>query len=85
MTAARFTAAGYRTDLRPSPWRLAGPGDAELAMALVRGWVEAACEAKPERERDFRAWEERRLAHLAAGRFRLQVGHMDLLALPPDP
>ena len=81
----RFSAAGWRTRLRPSPWELSGPGDAELAMALVRGWVDAACEMAPDGASEFRSWEERRLAQLAAGRVHLRVGHLDLLALPPGP
>ena len=41
--AARLAAEGYRTTLRPSPWRL-GPADAALARELVAGWERAALE-----------------------------------------
>lgn len=83
-----FRAAGYRVWLLQSPWRL-GPGDAELARALVGGWETAAVEqlrGTAEDEvavaRRVRAWAERRRATIASGRFGLMVGHLDLLALP---
>ena len=83
-----FRAAGYRAWLLLSPWRL-GPGDAELARALVGGWEAAAVErlreASPARSGDVdrvRSWAERRRATIEGGRFGLTVGHLDLLALP---
>ena len=81
---ARFRAQGYRTWLLPSPWRL-GPADRALAGALVDGWEEAALDLSPPpaRARRIRAWAQRRRETAARGRFRLTVGHQDLLALPP--
>ena len=83
-----FRAAGYRAWLLPSPWRL-GPGDAELARALVEGWEAAAVEqlreAPPADSGDadrVRSWAQRRRATIETGRFGLTVGHLDLLALP---
>ena len=83
-----FRAAGYRAWLLLSPWRL-GPGDAELARALVGGWEAAAVEqlreASPASSGDVdrvRSWAERRRATIEGGRFGLTVGHLDLLALP---
>ena len=83
-----FRAAGFRAWLLPSPWRL-GPGDAELARALVEGWEAAAVEqigeASPAGSADadrVRSWAERRRATIDSGRFGLTVGHLDLLALP---
>lgn len=83
-----FRAAGFRAWLLPSPWRL-GPGDAELARALVDGWEAAAVEqlgeAAPAGSTDVdrvRSWAERRRATIEGGRFGLTVGHLDLLALP---
>ena len=84
-----FRAAGYRAWLLPSPWRL-GPGDAELARALVEGWEAAAVEqlraAPPADSGDVervRSWAQRRRATIETGRFGLTVGHLDLLALSP--
>lgn len=88
MAETIFRAAGYRAWLLPSPWRL-GPGDAELARALVEGWEAAAIEqlreASPAGSTDadrVRSWAERRRATIDSGRFGLTVGHLDLLALP---
>ena len=79
----RFQAAGYRTWLLPSPWRL-GPEDAELARALVDGWERAALEmeGRPDLARRIRAWTHRRRRTITSGGFVLTVGHVDLLALP---
>ena len=81
--AALLAANGYRTTLRPSPWRL-GPADAALAHELVTGWERAASEiaSGPAQARRVRAWAARRRRTIAAGSFRLVVGHQDLLALP---
>ena len=78
-----FRSAGYDTRLRPSPWHL-GPADASLARALIDGWVAAAAEQRPADAPLIRDWAARRRA-TAAQRFRLEVGHVDLLALPPRP
>jgi len=78
-----FRVAGYHIWLRPSPWRL-GAADASLARALIEGWGTAASEQCPEDAPLIRGWAERRRA-TAARRFGLEVGHVDLLALPPSP
>jgi SAM-dependent methyltransferase len=81
---ALFREAGYRTWSRPSPWRLAAPDDTALAHRLVDGWVEAALETEPSAEARIRRWASRRRDDIAIGRTDLQVGHLDLLALPPE-
>jgi len=78
-----FRAAGYDTRLRPSPWRL-DAADASLAHALVDGWESAALQHSPEHTTRIHGWAGRRRATVAA-EFRLEVGHVDLLALPPRP
>jgi SAM-dependent methyltransferase len=82
VTERSLAAAGYRTRVLPSPWRL-GPADAALALALVGGWEEAALEQRPSDAGRIRAWGERRRATVRAD-FELLVGHDDLLALPPE-
>ena len=77
-----FRAAGYHTRLRPSPWRL-GADDASLARALIDGWGVAASEERSEDGPLIRGWAERRRTAVTT-RFGLEVGHVDLLALPPD-
>ncbi len=78
-----FLAAGYRTALRPSAWKLGGRDDRELALALMRGWIEAATELRPDEAERLRGWEARRSASVRADRYEVVVGHQDLLALPP--
>ena len=80
---ALLAAEGYRTWRSPSPWRL-GPADAALAHELVGGWERAAAEmaAGAAEARRIRAWAAARRRTIDGGRFRLTVGHQDLLALP---
>lgn len=78
---ARFEAAGYRTWLVPSPWRL-DAADETLALALLDGWAAAALEERPSAADRIRRWVERGRARLREGRAVLTVGHLDLLALP---
>ena len=82
--AALLAAEGYRTTLRPSPWRL-GPADAALLREFVAGWERAALEiaGDPALAGRVRTWAARRRRTIAAGGFRLVVGHQDLLALLP--
>ena len=93
-----FRGAGCRVWSMRSPWRL-GPRDAPLARALVDGWEAAAVEMaegdEPGRDASgsdptgldsaaIRSWAARRRATIDSGRFGLTVGHLDLLALPPQ-
>jgi SAM-dependent methyltransferase len=79
-----FLRRGYRTWLLPSAWTL-GPREAALARALVAGWSAAATEQRPDEADAVRGWATRRASAVAAGDFRLVVGHQDLLALPAKP
>jgi hypothetical protein len=74
-----FRRRGAEVTTRPSPWRL-GPVDAVLTEEWLRGWVGAACEARPDLPGD--AYLRRRLAACAAGGLRVVVHHTDLLAVP---
>lgn len=77
VTAAIFAAQGYAVHLAPSPWRL-GPEAADMQCLLLTGIAEAAGEAG---WAGAQAWLQRRMLHLAEGR--AEIGHLDLLALPP--
>ncbi|WP_287365843.1 class I SAM-dependent methyltransferase, partial [Thauera sp.] len=83
--AALLQARGFAVVLAPSPWRLSStaPAQAALARALMDGWREAAAEQCPEAHQRIAAWHRRRLSELARGALRIEVGHLDLLALPP--
>jgi hypothetical protein len=71
---------GYRVARAASDWHL-GPEHRALQDALIRGWAEAALQIAPQRADRVRNWLVRRLAHLAAGRSALRVGHADLVGL----
>lgn len=77
--AEAFRRYGADARLRPSPWRL-GPDQAELAAEWLRGWLDAACEQRPELAGPVRSYATRRLADAAAGRLHIVVHHSDLLA-----
>jgi hypothetical protein len=60
-----------------------GPDARELQEQLIDGWAEAAIAVAPGRPSSIRSWRTRRLAHVAAGRSQLIVGHEDLAAWLP--
>jgi len=78
--------AGYCVSQTRSDWRLDGRHDAPalaLQRALIDGMADAAVEQQPAAAATVRAWQQRRLAWVLAGRSTLRVGHLDVLALPP--
>lgn len=77
--AEAFRRRGASVVLRPSPWRL-GPDQADLATEWLRGWLDAACELRPELTRPAAVYAARRFAQAAAGRLGVVVHHQDLLA-----
>jgi hypothetical protein len=81
LAVARFRDLGGVVTVRRSPWFL-GASSESLAGQWLAGWVGAACEQGPELEAACTAYLARRAADLAAGRLRVTVHHVDLLALP---
>lgn len=77
-----FAQRGAVVECRPSPWRL-GADRAELAEEWLRAWIAAACVQRPDLGREADAYLGRRLDACRAGRLFLEVGHADLLAIPP--
>ena len=76
-----------------SDWVL-GSDDRAIQSTLVDGWTEAALEQAAasmdvsdhearRRIESIGQWHAARLAHIAAGRSRMRVGHQDALFLPP--
>lgn len=65
-----------------SDWRL-GRGETRLIEALLTAWTTGAREMLPEQARNFEAWGMRRWRLMEAGRLRVVVGHLDLLAVWP--
>lgn len=81
---AAFRDQGFHAWLSPSPWRI-GPDQAALQAALLDGWHAAARETAPQHADRLDAWAKRRRRAIDAGSVTLTVGHVDLLALPPEP
>ena len=67
--------------VRPSPWRLDAT-HAGLMAEWLRGWVAAACEQEPALAAEAGAYQDRRLAQVAAGELAVTVAHADLMVLP---
>ena len=70
---------GYRVERERSDWELE-PAAHDLQQQLIDGWAQAAVEIAPHRSAAISGWRDRRLAHLAAHRSHLIVGHQDLAA-----
>ena len=80
--ARAFVRLGSRVEVQPSPWRL-GDGSAALVREWLDGWVDAACEQRPELSTAAGAYLARRDDDLDNGRLTVNVPHLDLLAIPP--
>jgi SAM-dependent methyltransferase len=74
-----FASRGFTVERDRSDWTLDG-GDAELQRQLIDGWASAAAAIQPADAAAIEAWRQRRLAHVAAGRSTIVVGHEDLAA-----
>jgi hypothetical protein len=82
--ADAFRRQGYAVSLARSDWKI-GADERDLQLALVEGWAAAAImQAEPGRAPDITAWALRRKQAAEAGSLQLLVGHLDLLALPPQ-
>ena len=73
----RFTALGFVVEQAPSPWIL-GPEDKSLMQALCSGSARAVAETGMVPEAELSSWLS---AHRQASR--CEIGHWDLLAVPP--
>lgn len=88
--AARFLPgalerAGLQVRVERSDWLLAAgcPRSIELGSALLEDWTDAALAASAGAETGWiRRWHRERLAKLENGALGLEVGHVDVLALP---
>jgi hypothetical protein len=76
---ALLAALGYQVERERSDWVLE-PASRPLQQQLIEGWARAAAVMAPARSAAIAAWHERRLAHVAAARSSLVVGHEDLVA-----
>jgi len=79
VAAAAFRRHGWQVLTRPSPWRL-GHGQPALIARWLTEWCEAAVEQRPGLAADIEDYMARRRQACAAGRLRVTVHHVDLLA-----
>jgi len=75
--ARAFAALGYEVWRKRSDWVLESDAR-DLQAQLIEGWAEAAAAIASDWSTSLQSWKARRLAHVAAGRSRLIVGHEDL-------
>jgi hypothetical protein len=76
-----FRGIGAQVVVSPSSWQL-GAADGQLSLEWLTGWIDAACEQKPELGPEADPFRRRRLNETAAGALAVTVGHADLLVLP---
>lgn len=75
-----LAAAGYRCRTARADWHIDDAAAAPMRQAMIDGSAAAAREQDPAAAARIEAWQARRSAGVA--RSRLQVGHLDILALP---
>lgn len=80
--AGRLRRDGYAVSLARSDWRI-GRDAVAMLRALLDETSHAACEARPDQANICSRWLDVRRVHLECGVLSLEVGHLDLLALPP--
>jgi hypothetical protein len=79
--AERFAHFGYSVVQGPSDW-VFGPEDREIQDTLFAGWAELGLLTTTMTADEIARWLTQRRAHLAQGRSRLRIGHLDLFARP---
>ena len=76
---AAFAAAGFAVEAAESPWRL-GPESVNLERMFVDGMADAVEELREFGPGEVEGW---RVARLEAPGQGLEVGHLDVMAVPP--
>jgi len=80
--AQDLAARGYEVSTARSDWRI-GAEHGDMLRQMVEETAVAANEAEPAASALIAQWSERRRAQIGSGALALEVGHLDLLALPP--
>ena len=81
--ADRLAAQGYEVSTARSDWRI-GAERCEMLLQMVEESVAVARETEPTASAVFAGWSAERNAQIRAGLLALDVGHLDLLAVPGD-
>jgi hypothetical protein len=79
--AERFAHFGYAVVQGRADWVLA-PDDRTIQDALFAGWADVGRLTTGRSEAVIAGWLAERRGHLAAGRSRLRIGHVDIFARP---
>lgn len=79
--AQQLAAQGCGVSTQESDWHI-GAGHSELLMTMAREAAAVAAEVDPSNARTASAWLTERSSHADRGVLSLEVGHLDLLALP---
>ncbi|MEM6617183.1 MAG: class I SAM-dependent methyltransferase [Pseudomonadota bacterium] len=74
---------GWTVETATSDWVFKGT-DQRIQAELVKGWAQAALETAPEKGTTISAWHDARLNQIKSGALQTRVGHIDLLAHPPE-
>jgi hypothetical protein len=80
--ASSLAARGYRVSTVCSDWRITAE-HREMLLQMVEESAAVARETQSASSALFTEWSEERNAQIRAGLLTLNVGHLDLLALPP--
>lgn len=83
LLAQLLRAHQYQVELATSPWRLDHTQTA-LQTQLLQGWVQASSEQAPTERRRIMLWQQARQSWIDRNESFLEVGHNDLVALPPE-
>lgn len=76
-----FAGAGYKVTVARSDWNCL-ESEPIFQTALVEGWARAADETGALAPHELDGWRDFRLQAIEAGRSRILVGHVDILAIP---
>jgi SAM-dependent methyltransferase len=76
-----FERVGYSIVTGSSDW-VFEPEDRDIQLEVLAGWAAAAVELEDLPSNTIASWLARRRAHVAAGRSRMRVGHVDFFAAP---
>lgn len=79
--AERLMACGYAVSTARSDWRIDST-HREMLLQMVTESAAVACEAEPAAAALFADWSAQRNAQIGAGVLALDIGHLDLLAVP---
>jgi hypothetical protein len=80
--AERLQALGWQVGTARADWHI-GPREAAMLQRLADETALVAAEAAPALQAAATAWHRRRTEQIGTGTLRAEIGHLDLLALPP--